>query len=209
MCTSRSDDRGLNKLTSIQVNKRKRWLISIWMKWEGLFRTFFHLESLDENNHFLCVRVRTYRGKTLRLADGQEIRKGDQIAELHVNNALLFKMRTGTSSSMQLAIQMIRATEQILPKIPGFLLSHPNYRNVTGIYGVSFLYRGAEQFGFTVIDLPKGMFCFLTKIYLRTLFFVIHPQGKQRLQTKTHLLIPKIITMSTKELMRRYHVSND
>ncbi|MED0669623.1 hypothetical protein P4S95_05215 [Aneurinibacillus aneurinilyticus] len=179
------------------------------MKWEGLFRTFFHLESLDENNHFLCVRVRTYRGKTLRLADGQEIRKGDQIAELHVNNALLFKMRTGTSSSMQLAIQMIRATEQILPKIPGFLLSHPNYRNVTGIYGVSFLYRGAEQFGFTVIDLPKGMFCFLTKIYLRTLFFVIHPQGKQRLQTKTHLLIPKIITMSTKELMRRYHVSND
>ncbi|WP_051317115.1 YkoP family protein [Ectobacillus panaciterrae] len=192
----------------MKIDWKKQCFLSIWMKWEKLFQTFFHLKPLDEKNHFLYTRVRAYRGKTIQLADGEKIRKGDCIVELHLNNALLFKMRTETRSSVRLAVQMIRATEQSLPKILPFLLTHSSYQNVKGVYGVSLLHRGAEQFGFTVMDLPKGIFSLCTRIYLRTLLLIVHPQGKQRLQFKTHLLTPKIIAISTRELTRRYPIES-
>jgi peptidoglycan/xylan/chitin deacetylase (PgdA/CDA1 family) len=187
-----------------QVSWKKQWLITFWMKWEMLFHTFFHNKPIDENNVFLKLRVCTYRGKTIQLDDGEQIRKGDRIAELHLDNELLFKMGISTRSCLQLAIQMIRSTEQLLPKVSQLIISHPDYQNVKGLYGISIIHRGTKQFGFTVIDLPNGLFSHLTKVYLRILLFVVHPQGIQRVKTKTDLLIPKIIAMSTKELIRRY-----
>jgi hypothetical protein len=169
-----------------------------------VIHTFFHIKPIDESNVFLNLRVCTYRGKTIQLDDGEEIRKGDRIAELHLDNELLFKMGISTQSCLQLAIQMIRSTEQLLPKISQLIISHPDYQNVKGLYGISIIHRGTRQFGFTVIDLPNGLFSHLTKVYLRILLFVVHPQGIQRVKTKTDLLIPKIIAMSTKELIRRY-----
>lgn len=191
-----------------QVSWKKRFLISLWMKWEKAFHLVFGINPIDVNNRFLHARVRIYRGKTVRLADGEEIRKGDRIAELHFDNELLFTMTTGSRSSTQLAIRMIRATEQLLPKILRLILNHPSYQNIKGVYGVSLIHRGTKQFGFTVIDLPKGRLSFFTRVYLRILLLVVHPMGKQRLQTKTDLLIPKIIAMSTKELKRKYEIEN-
>ena len=107
-------------------------------------------------------------------------------------------------SSIQLAIQMIRKTEQLLPKTLPIILNHPNYEKIKALYGVSMIYRGTRQFGFTVNSLPRGPFSFFTKIYLRLLMSVLHPQGKNRVQNKVEHLVPKMIAMSTKELMRRY-----
>ncbi|MGG1663118.1 polysaccharide deacetylase family protein [Brevibacillus sp. NRS-1366] len=196
------------RMIHTQVSWRKRLLISLWMKWEKIFHMVSGMKPIDVNNQFLHVRVRIYRGKTIRLADGEEIRKGDRIAELHFDNELLFTMTTSSRSSIQLAIQMIRATEQLLPKILRLLRSHPTYQNVKGIYGVSLVHRGAKQLGFSVIDLQKGPLSLFIKAYLRILLIVVHPQGKQRLQSKKDLLIPKIIAMSTKELVRKYEIKN-
>ncbi len=187
---------------------RKRMLIRFWMTWEKLFRSCFRIVPIDEKNRFLHLRVRTYRGKAIRLTDGGEIRKGDRIAELHFDNEVLFQMATKTGSSLQLAIQMIRATEQLLPHIARFLLNQPKGLQIKGLYGVSIIHRGTSQFGFTVTDLPKGVFAFVTKLYLRLLLSVVHPEGKQRLYAKTDLLIPKVVAISSNELIKKYSLEN-
>lgn len=201
-------DEWMKKTEGLSVGWGKRLLVAGWMQWEKMFQLFFRVHPVDRDNQFLSVRVRTYQGKTIRLNDGEEIRKGDRIVELHLNNEMLFAMGANTRSAIQLALQMIRAVEQLLPKIVHLIIHNPHFQRVKGVYGVTIIHRGPEQFGFTVLDLPKGIASFVTRIYLRLLLTVIHPLGSKRLQIRSNLLIPKMIAISSKELMRRYQVEN-
>lgn len=198
---------GKQELAS-EVSWKKKVMVSIWLKWEKVFNCLLHIHPIDENHPFLNVRIRTYWGKPVQMSDGEKIQRGDRVLELHFNNEVLYNMGIHSRSSIQLAIQMIRRTEQLLPKTLPIILNHPNYEKIKALYGVSMIYRGTKQFGFTVNDLPRGPFSFFTKIYLRLLMSVVHPQGKDRLQNKVEHLVPKMMVMSTKELMRRYPIEN-
>jgi hypothetical protein len=139
------------------------------------------------------------------LDDGEQICKGDLIAELHLDNRILFQLSADAPSEMHLAIQMIRGMEKFLPKINLMLQNDPLWHDVKGLYGISLIHRGTSKLGFSVIDLPKGTFSFATQSYLKLLLYALHPQGKKRLQSKPQKLVPKIIAISKKELMSRYY----
>lgn len=187
------------------LSTSKRALVYVWMLWERCFIRLFHIEAIDSNNPLLRLRVREYSGSyPILLEDGESIQKGDRIAELHLDNDMLFKIGHDSRTSVHLAIQIIRRVEQLMPQILHLMQTDPAYKDVKGLYGISMIHRGTKQLGFTVVDLPKGMFTKLTQWYLRILMAVIHPQGKDRLKTKSELLVPKIIAISKKELMNRY-----
>ncbi|HEX7056058.1 MAG TPA: polysaccharide deacetylase family protein, partial [Bacilli bacterium] len=156
----------------------------------------------------LQVRFRKYEGKTLLLRDGEAIRPGDRIAEMHLDNRMLYEIGRSSRSAVHLAIRLIRTVEEILPKIAEYILNNREYDDVKGLYGISMINRGVAQLGFTVAELPKGVFATITRIYLKFLMRVVHPQGKERLHVKSELLVPKIIAMSRKELLRKYHPEN-
>jgi len=183
----------------------KRMLVSAWMLWERCFLWLFNVEPVDEANPLLKLRVREYQGnQTITLSDGEEIRKGDRVLELHLDNDTLFQMGADARTSLHLAIQLVRGMEQLLPQVIRVIQSNPEYKDIKGLYGISLIHRGTGRLGFTVIDLPKGIFTYVTQVYLRILMSVIHPSGKDRLKTNTEKLVPKIIAMSKKELLNRY-----
>jgi hypothetical protein len=64
--------------------------------------------------------------------------------------------------------------------------------------------RGPEKFGFTVTDLPKGFFASSSRIYLKFLMRVIHPDGGTRLKQAPELLVPKLILMPIDQLLKNY-----
>jgi peptidoglycan/xylan/chitin deacetylase (PgdA/CDA1 family) len=190
---------------SNQLSTAKRMLVASWMLWERAFIKIFHVVPVDMENPLLQLRVREYHGnQEIELPDGEFIRKGDRIFELHLSNDMLFRLGKESRTSVHLAIQLIRRIEQVLPLVLQLLQNDPNYHDVKGLYGVSMIHRGTKQLGFTVLDLPKSTFSFLTQWYLKFLMYVVHPDGKQRLKTKSELLVPKIIAISKKELMNRY-----
>ncbi|MNI45646.1 Peptidoglycan-N-acetylmuramic acid deacetylase PdaC [compost metagenome] len=192
---------------SVRLSLGKRLLVSVWMLWERCFVKLFRINQIDSSNSLLKLRVRDYLGnQTITLADGEEIHKGDRIAELHFDNQLLFELGLDARSSVHLAIQIIRRTELLMPQILKLLETDPDYRDVKGLYGISLIHRGTKQLGFTVLDLPKGLFARFTRYYLKLLLYIIHPQGKQRLKVKSELLVPKIIAISKKEMISRYIV---
>ena len=188
-----------------QLSLPKRIIVTMWLAWEKLFIKLFHIKAIDDQNTLLRIRVREYKNnQPIQFIDGDEIRKGDLIAELHLDNKLLFKLGMESRSTVHLTVQLIRRTEQLLPKILQMILTHPQFKDVKGLYGITMIYRGTKQLGFTVLDMPSGVFSFFTSLYLRLLMYVIHPSGKERLKSKSDLLIPKIIAISKRELMNRY-----
>lgn len=183
----------------------KQLLVFSWMLWEQLFLKLFRIVAIDLENPLLKVRVREYTGsQTITLDDGEQIFKGDLIAELHFDNRILFQLSANAASEVQLAIQIIRKMEIFMPQVNLLLQNDPLWHNVKGLYGISLIHRGSKKLGFSVIDLPKGFFSMTTQLYLKLLLSVLHPQGKKRLQSKPQLLVPKIIAISKKELMNRY-----
>ncbi len=183
----------------------KRGLVTIWLLWEKAFVLMFRIVPVDEKNTLFKIRVRQYTGdQVIHFGDGGELRKGDRIAELHLDNELLFKLSSTSRSMMHLTVQLIRRSEELMPQIRQLMQHNPDFHDVKGLYGITLIHRGTQQLGFTVIDLPKGIFSLFTRIYLRLLLLVLHPQGKQRTSNRPDHLVPKIIAISKQELISRY-----
>ena len=160
---------------------------------------------IDPADPFLKFRVRRYQGKhPIHLDDGETIKRGDPIIELHLNNEELHRLGVSARSTTQLSVQLIRSMQGLMPKLKEMLEKDPDLQRIKGLYGISIIHRGAKRFGYSVIDLPSGLFTALTRIYLKFLLFVVHPQGRERLTTKSELLEPKIIAISRAEVLRRY-----
>ncbi|GAA3404680.1 polysaccharide deacetylase family protein [Paenibacillus hodogayensis] len=198
-------DELLNSSLKHRLGLFKRVLVNAWMAWERCFVKLFHLKLVDIGNPLVKLRVREYQGRqSIVLPDGEQIRKGDLVAEMHLDNYTLFRLGIDSRSSVQLATQLIRRTRMLMPEISKLLLTDPQYQHVKGLYGITMIHRGSKQLGFTVFDLPNGWFARMTRTYLRLLLYVVHPNGKERLKEKTNLLEPKIVAISKNELKIRY-----
>jgi peptidoglycan/xylan/chitin deacetylase (PgdA/CDA1 family) len=198
-------DEMMNSSVSGRLSAAKQILVTLWMFWERLFLTLFRVKPINSANPLLKLRITEYRGKhPITLSDGEEIKKGDQVAELHLDNYTLFRLGTDAKNAVQLATLLIRRTQTLLPELVKLLETDPEYANVKGLYGITIVHRGTKQLGFTVQDLPDGMFTALTRIYLRILMYIVHPSGKDRLKLKSELLEPKIVAISINALRNRY-----
>ncbi|MGG4395614.1 polysaccharide deacetylase family protein [Paenibacillus thiaminolyticus] len=183
----------------------KRGIISGWLLYEKAFHVLYGLQTTNRQDPVFHFRVRPYHGQTLQLDDGIELKRDDEILELHFDNKRLYEIGRRSRSPVQLAIQMIRAVEKSLPELADYIMDHPELKaNVKALYGVSMIHRGPEQFGFTVRELPRGLFSWCTRQYLRLLMSVIHPQGKMRLREHSEQMVPKVMAMSVETLLTRY-----
>lgn len=184
--------------------KKKSILVSAWLVWERLFHALFAVKPLDAQNPLFYIRVCRYHGLTIRLPDEEKIESGDRVVELHLNNRMLFQLASNSRSMVQLAVQLIGLTRQLLPKIAETIVQHSDGDSIKGVYGITMIHRGTEQLGFTLADLPRGWFSVITRIYLKLLLYVIHPDGKNRLRGKKNALIPKVVAISSKQLLTQY-----
>ena len=183
----------------------RRMVVRLWFLYEKAFHSVFALKTTNHEQPVFHFRVRPYHGKAVVLDDGVELKHNDLVLELHFDNRLLYDIGHRSRSAMQIAIQMIRSVERTLPELADYVLSDQNLRaNVKALYGVSMMHRGPEQFGFTVRDLPRGLFSWMSRRYLRLLMSIIHPQGQNRLKQQAEQMIPKLIIMSTETLLSRY-----
>ncbi|MFC5452925.1 polysaccharide deacetylase family protein [Paenibacillus aestuarii] len=181
----------------------KKGLIQVWLRWDRLFHWWFNIRPIDLHHPIFYSRVCKYKGKPLQLDNGEEIRSGDLVLELHFNNERLFHMMAESNSMVQLAVHMIREVQRFLPVLTAYLYMH---REVRGVYGVTMIHRGSRQLGFTVEQLPEGLFKKASQLYLRLLLYVFHPNGRERLEASKSQLSPRIVAISVQELMKRYPV---
>lgn len=183
----------------------KKMIVGLWLGYERVFHLVFGMKTTNEEDPVFHFRFRPYHGDPIQLDDGVTLNSGDQVMEIHFDNERLYEIGKKSRSSMQLAIHMIRDVERTLPEMAAYIQQHGNLsQEVKAVYGVSFINRGPEQFGFTVRDLPKGLFLRVTTYYLRVLMRVMHPMGQRRLRQHPEQLVPRTIVMSTETLLNRY-----
>ncbi|GKS14019.1 hypothetical protein YDYSY3_50190 [Paenibacillus chitinolyticus] len=184
--------------------KHRGLALRAWMLWERLFHRLYRIQPGDSEHRFLHYRIRVYHGQELILDDGEIIRPGDKVAELHLDNEWLRQAGSQNSSMMKLAVQMIRAMGNSMPRLAHRLLTDPTLADLKGVYGISMIHRGTKQFGFTVLPLHNRLWRWSSTLYLRVLLGMLHPGGFGRLQENTARLNPRIIAMSASQMKKRY-----
>lgn len=193
-----------NKALKAKLPLMKRMLVSLWLLWDKAFHAVFRLETVTPKDPMLHFRLRPYQGRTVEMGEGTRLERGDQVLELHFDNKKLFHIGSRSRSEMQIAIQMIRAVQNDLPTLAGMVLERPEFAEIKGLYGVTMITRGPEQFGFLLQDLPPGIFARTTRVYLKVLLSIIHPKGQNRLKEGRSVMEPKILLMPVDVLIDRY-----
>lgn len=184
----------------------KKMLVKLWLAWERCFHVLFRLKKTSDPDPSMYYRITRYHGQDVTMRDGRVLTKGDPVMELHFDNKKMYEMGMKSRSTMQVAIQVIRMVEKSLPYFAEQLISKPELAKVKALFGITMIHRGSEKFGFNVLDLPKGLFARLTKMYLKILLFVIHPNGQARLKDRSHELVPKRLVLSSEIVKERYAV---
>lgn len=186
--------------TNRSIGPLKKAIVAVWLLWEKIFHILFRLHPIGDGK-FFNYRIRRYAGPPLDLRADTTLHSGDYIMEIHFDNQMLFELGMNSRSALQTGIKIIREMERALPDMARELASAQNGDKVKALYGVSMIHRGAESLGYGTYDLPRGLFSWMTNIYLRILIRVIHPKGNEKVRTKGERLNPRMLIMPRELLL--------
>ncbi len=156
-------------------------LASLWLAWDRAVLRLLRIQPVHPQHPFLQVRIRAYTGKhTLHLNDGTVVQQGDHIAEIHLNNRMIYTIGQSSPSIMQMMVTLLRLFQPALSQLAAYLRRHPMGAQVKAVYGISLLHQPAERFGFTVLDVHNLLFSRISSWYLRFVLRLLRPGAVQQ-----------------------------
>ncbi len=146
----------------------------------------------------LGVEVRAYHGRPIRLRDGTEIRDGDRIVDLHLDNSRIGRLwEAGWRAAFGEADEDLRACA-------GWLSTVASADRPVAIRSGGLLTIGAARLGFEIGPPRGGFMGALESWYLRGLLVRWSRAGRDRLDRGHEPLRTREAWLSTVALLARY-----
>ncbi len=122
-----------------------------------------------ERDSIMCVEVRRHKGSPIKLRDGCEVRPGDRVIKLHLNDAWIAQrwwsdVAPGKSFPRGL-FYYFKESMRILARKVGA----GDYGEIAGVYAWTSFYSHAHRLGFQVVDLPSSLRIRLAEIHIAAL----------------------------------------
>jgi hypothetical protein len=150
----------------------------------------------------VAVEVRRNNRHTVTLADGSEIKAGDTIVELHINNNWFRQRHKLNLTTPRLARDMLLSFAHDL----GILakeLDTGRFSNAVALHGCTHIGVVTGRLGFQVDELPNSLWKRFARFYVSGLVQVYGPRRSQALKSDEPLEL-KEVWFSKRELLRRY-----
>ena len=165
---------------------------------------FYHVKPLrGDGNDILCVKLRRHNAPPVTLGDGSEIKTGDRIIELHLNNAWFKKMRKlDLKASSSLRESLHCATQDL-----SFLaeqIGSGRFDKVTALHGITPQHALARRLGFQVDELPNTLWKKGAEFYIAGLMQIYFLGTTERFKIAGKPVKLKEVWLSRAALLRRY-----
>jgi hypothetical protein len=156
-----------------------------------------------ERNSVICVEVRRHKGYPIKLEDGCEVRPGDPVIKLHLNDAWIAE---GLRSSSGLGMggfprglfYYFRDGLQLLATE----VADGKYGSIVAVYGWTAFHAHASRLGFQIIDLPNTLRMKLARLHIAALMQSHHIPWLKRHITSRKSVMVKAVWLSRAELLR-------
>ena len=181
-----------------------RFILVLWLVMQKLIRMVYHVKPLrGDGNDIICVKLRRYNACPITLGDGSEIKTGDRIIELHLNNAWFKKMRKlNLKASSSLRESLHCATQDL-----SFLaeqIGSGMFDKVTALHGITPQHALARRLGFQVKEMPDTLWKKCAEFYVAGLMQIYFLGTAERFKIAGKPVKLKEIWLSRAALLRRY-----
>jgi len=181
-----------------------RFVLIFWPVADRLLRVIYHIRPLKaDDSGIMRFNLCHYKGPTRVLDDGSEVKTGDIIIELHLNNAWFKRRRNLNLSASQSPREFLGSFAQDLCLLAQQVASGM-FGNITALHGITLLHVAARRLGFQVDELPDSLWKKGASFYMAGLMQVYHLRGDEvsGLREKTREL--KELWLSRAALLTKY-----
>ena len=155
-----------------------------------------------ERNNIICIEIRRHRGCSIKLEDGCEVKPGDSVIKLHLNNAWIAeRWRSSSGSGMRgfprgLFYYFKDGLQLLATEVAG-----GKYGGIVAVYGWTAFHANANRLGFQVIDLPNNLRIRMAQFHITALMQAHHIPWLRRHITSQSVKV-KAVWLSRAELLR-------
>lgn len=182
------------------LNRLKRKLFE---GWEALFHRMFRLQELVAGEeHLFYIAKRKYMGKSF-VVDGVSVGPGDTVIELHFNNEIVERLLVQNDNLVRAMVQLILQARKSMPALVEAVQA-PQYADVHALYGITFINRGIERFGFHTRPMQSGFTKKLTTWHLKNVLRMYNPDADHVITAHEDVLEPKIVVASKARLIELF-----
>lgn len=176
---------------------------AVFNVWESLFHRAFHLEEIEPGvEHLFFIAKRRYIGRPFEV-DGVQVRSGDIVIELHVNNEMVEHILREDGNVVRAMVQLLRHARQSMPMLTK-AVQQEKYQSAMALYGVTFIHRGIDRFGFHTLPLTGMLSKSVTKWHLTNVLKMLNPDANHLLETHPDVLQPKLVVASKATLVELF-----
>ncbi|MFF2480398.1 YkoP family protein [Paenibacillus sp. NPDC058071] len=188
----------------MEATLSKRAVQSLWMMWEGVFDWITTFRSASIKHYGICkLVVRRHHGRTLTCYDGHQIRSGDWVGELHLDNRKVMELTREFGADLA-GLSTARMFRAAIKQIRLELNDNPEMGQIQAFMGITLLHRGiVHGIGFEHHPIKAKWQRLWYGWYLRLLLRVMHPEGKRRIRQNREQLSPMLMMISTPALKAR------
>lgn len=156
-----------------------RFVLIFWPVADRLLRVIYHIRPLKaDDSGIIRFNLCRYKGPTRVLDDSSEVKTGDVIIELHLNNAWFKRRRNLNLSASQSPREFLGSFAQDLCLLAQQVASGM-FGNITALHGITLLHVAARRLGFQIDELPDSLWKKGARFYMAGLMQVYHLRGDE------------------------------
>ena len=156
-----------------------RFLLILWPVADRFLRIIYRIRPLKaDDSGIIRFNIHHYKNPTKILADGSEVKTGDRIIELHLNNAWFKKRRELNLRALQSPREFLGCFAQDLQLLAQQVASGM-FGNISALHGSTTLHIAAKRLGFQVDELPDSLSKKGASFYMTGLMQVYHLRGEE------------------------------
>jgi len=185
-------------------NMPPRFVLILWPVADKFLRTISQTRPVRaDDSGIIRFNLHRYKGRTRVLNDGSEIKIGDTIIELHLNNAWFKRRRNLYLSASQSPPEFLGCFAQDL-HILAQQISSGIFGDITALHGSTLLHVAARRLGFQVDELPDSLWKKGARFYMAGLMQIYHLRGDVVLGLREKTWELKEVWLSRAALLTRY-----
>jgi hypothetical protein len=156
-----------------------------------------------ERNSVISVEIRRHKGCAIKLEDGCEVKPGDPVIKLHLNNAWIAERWWSGSGPVRSGFPRglfyyFKEGLRLLAKD----VVNGKYGEIVAVYGWTAFHTHAGRLGFQVIDLPNSLRIKMARLHITALRQAHHIPWLKRHTASRKSMRVKAVWLSRNELLR-------
>jgi len=156
-----------------------------------------------DDSGIIRFNLHHYKGPTRVLNDGSEVKTGDTIIELHLNNDWFKRRRNLNLSASQSLREILGCFEQDLRFLAQQVVNG-TFEGVAALHGSTFLHAGPKRLGFQVEGLPNTLWKKGALFYMAGLMQIYHLRAGEALKRREKSWELKEVWLSRAALLTKY-----